>query len=68
MKKTDPREYFTTYLRNNKFRITPERFQILDTVMGCEGHFDADDLFLKMKKTAINNEIKRMRTSIYLKI
>lgn len=49
MKKTDPREFFTQYLRRNKYRVTPERFEILDAVLECNGHFDADELFLKMK-------------------
>ena len=40
---------FTQYLRRNKDRVTPERFEILDAVLGCNGHFDADELFLKMK-------------------
>lgn len=49
MKINDPKAFFTDYLRNNNLRVTPERFEILDAVMACGGHFDADDLFLRMK-------------------
>lgn len=61
MKKNDPVDFFTQYLRRNKFRITPERFEILDTVMQCHGHFDADDLFLRMK----NDGSKVSRATVY---
>jgi len=49
MKIKNPVDYFTEYLRRNKLRVTPERFEILDMVLNCDGHFDADDLFLRMK-------------------
>lgn len=49
MKTPDPKDFFTQYLRRNKYRVTPERFEILDAVLECNGHFDADELFLKMK-------------------
>jgi Fur family transcriptional regulator, ferric uptake regulator len=49
MNTADPKEFFTQYLRHNNLRVTPERFEILDAVMACGGHFDADDLFLRMK-------------------
>jgi Fur family transcriptional regulator, ferric uptake regulator len=60
-KATDSREYFTKYLRDNKLRLTPERFEILDAVMECGGHFDADDLFLRMK----NRGSKVSRATVY---
>jgi Fur family transcriptional regulator, ferric uptake regulator len=43
------RDSFTKYLKAAKFKITPERFQVLDTVLATEGHFDADELFLHLK-------------------
>jgi len=61
MKTKDPKEFFTQYLRRNKFRVTPERFEILDTVLECDGHFDADDLFLRMK----NDGSKVSRATVY---
>ncbi len=61
MKKTDPKEFFTQYLRRNKYRVTPERYEILDAVLECDGHFDADELFLKMK----NSNSKVSRATVY---
>ena len=61
MKKTDPKEFFTQYLRRNKYRVTPERYEILDAVLECDGHFDADELFLKMK----NSSSKVSRATVY---
>lgn len=43
------KESFTRYLREGKYRITPERFSVLEKVLTSEGHFDADDLFLTLK-------------------
>jgi Fur family ferric uptake transcriptional regulator len=45
------KENFTKYLKSGKYRITPERFVILESVMNHDGHFDADELFLQMKNT-----------------
>ncbi len=61
MKTTDPTEFFTQYLKRNKYRITPERFEILETVLHCDGHFDADELFLRMK----NAGSKVSRATVY---
>ncbi len=38
------------HLRRESYRMTPERFEVLDSVMNTEGHFDADELFLRLKK------------------
>jgi Fur family ferric uptake transcriptional regulator len=61
MKTTDPKEFFTQYLKRNKYRITPERFEILETVLHCDGHFDADELYLRMK----NAGSKVSRATVY---
>ncbi len=61
MKTTDPKEFFTHYLKRNKYRITPERFEILETVLHCDGHFDADELYLRMK----NAGSKVSRATVY---
>lgn len=61
MKTIDPKDFFTQYLKRNKYRITPERFEILETVMHCDGHFDADELFLRMK----NAGSKVSRATVY---
>jgi len=41
---------FIAYLKENNHRITNERFLILDAAISMEGHFDADELYLKMRK------------------
>jgi Fur family transcriptional regulator, ferric uptake regulator len=46
---TPAREAFERYLKKEKYRLTPERFTILDAVMASEGHFDADELYLNLK-------------------
>ena len=49
MNASDPKDFFTAYLKRNNLRLTPERFEILDAMLSCDGHFDADELFLSMK-------------------
>lgn len=43
------KENFTKYLKAGSYRITPERFVILDVIMNYDGHFDADELFFQVK-------------------
>jgi Fur family ferric uptake transcriptional regulator len=43
------KDNFTKYLKSGSYRITPERFVILDAVMNYDGHFDADELFFQVK-------------------
>lgn len=43
------KENFTKYLKSGSYRITPERFVILEAVMRHDGHFDADELFFQLK-------------------
>lgn len=52
---------FISYLRKNDHRITNERFLILDTALSMNNHFDADELYNKMKK----NFIKVSRATVY---
>jgi Fur family transcriptional regulator, ferric uptake regulator len=44
------KQKFEEYLREESYRVTPERFEVLDAVMATTGHFDADELFLTLKK------------------
>jgi Fur family ferric uptake transcriptional regulator len=39
------------YLRQEGYRLTPERFEVLDAVMTEPGHFEADDLFFHLKES-----------------
>lgn len=55
------KENFTKYLKAGSYRITPERFLILDAVMTHDGHFDADELFFQMK----TNGQKVSRATVY---
>ncbi len=50
----EAREEFRKYLKRNKHRITPERFEVLDYAIGNTGHFAADELFVAMKTDGSN--------------
>ena len=41
---------FREFCREKKYKVTTERIEILKEVCGARGHFDADDLLIKMKK------------------
>lgn len=43
------REIFQTYLKKKKHRQTPERFQVLEEIYRADGHFDADEIYFRMK-------------------
>lgn len=47
-------EEFRQYLKKENHRITPERFEVLDYAIDYEGHFGADELFIKMKSNNSN--------------
>jgi len=44
------REIFRAYMRRKNLRQTPERFAVLEEVYASEGHFDADELFLRLRQ------------------
>ncbi|MEX1010638.1 MAG: transcriptional repressor [Balneolaceae bacterium] len=44
-------EIFRTYLKERNQRQTPERFKVLREIYTSEGHFDADDIFFRMKES-----------------
>lgn len=40
---------FTSYLKRGNLRATEQRYEVLEAILGMEGHFGAEDLFVKMK-------------------
>ncbi|MEG8945891.1 Fur family transcriptional regulator [Rosettibacter firmus] len=54
-------EEFRKFLKKENHRITPERFEVLDYALEYDGHFGADELFLKMK----NNNSNVSRATVY---
>lgn len=51
------KETLKKYLKDNKYRNTPERYEVLDVILNEEGHFDADELYVNLKK--INSKVSR---------
>lgn len=51
---TDIRKIFSDYLGKNNQRKTPERFAILEEIYKRNDHFDAETLYLDMKKKSYN--------------
>ena len=49
MKYEKAKEVFTEFLKKGKNRITPERFEVMESALDYEGHFGADDLYIVMK-------------------
>jgi len=50
---TEVRRTFSDYLKRKGLRQTPERFLIFDEVYATEDHFDADELYLRLKKNGV---------------
>lgn len=61
MKNKKAEEIFTDFLKRGKNRITPERFEVLEAALEHDGHFGADDLFIKMK----NDNSRVSRATVY---
>lgn len=55
------RDTLATFLKDKNLRSTPERFKILDEVMKGSGHFDADELYTKLR----NKGVKVSRATVY---
>jgi len=55
------RAVFQEFLRARNLRQTPERFAILDEVYHTDGHFDADELFVRLK----GHDVHVSRATIY---
>lgn len=54
-------EIFKSFLKRGKYRITPERFEVLDATLDHDGHFGADDLYIQLK----NSKSKVSRATVY---
>lgn len=61
MKQPNATEIFRKFLKSEKNRITPERFEVLDTALDQKGHFGADDLYIEMK----NRKSRVSRATVY---
>ncbi len=61
MKHQQATEIFRGFLKREKNRITPERFEVLDAALEYEGHFGADDLYILMK----NRKSRVSRATVY---
>ncbi len=61
MKHPQAGEIFRHFLKSEKNRITPERFEVMDATIDYEGHFGADDLYILMK----NNHSRVSRATVY---
>ncbi len=55
------KESFATFLKKNGYRKTPERFSILEEIYNTDGHFDVDELYIRMK----NNNYRVSRATLY---
>ena len=51
METVSAKQKLENYLRHEGYRVTPERIEVLDAVMTEPGHFEADELFLNIKKS-----------------
>jgi Fur family ferric uptake transcriptional regulator len=57
----DIKEVFERYLKETSHRITEKRFLVLGAAMSMDNHFDADELYLKMKESFL----KVSRATVY---
>ena len=61
MKNKQAEEIFRDFLKAEKNRITPERFEVLEAALEYDGHFNADDLYILMK----NSNSRVSRATVY---
>ena len=45
----EAKDRFLSFLKENNLRQTPERFAVLEEVYSSSGHFDADELHMRLK-------------------
>lgn len=61
MKNEKATEIFRDFLKRSKYRITPERFEVLSAALEYDGHFGADELYIVMK----NSKSRVSRATVY---
>ena len=52
---------FEDFLKTKWLRFTPERLAILREIMASDGHFEADDIFVRLR----GKKIRASQTSVY---
>ena len=57
----DAESEFRNYLEERGYRTTPERFAVLREVIRSEGHFEADDIFVRLRSKSVSAS----QTSVY---
>lgn len=57
MKNEKAAELFKEFLKREKNRITPERFEVMDYALEHDAHFGADELYIQMKNA--NSRVSR---------
>ncbi len=55
------RRIFSEFLKARNQRQTPERFAVLDEVYATDDHFDADELYLRLKQ----KDVRVSRATVY---
>lgn len=55
------RESFTSFLKRRNQRQTPERFSVLEEAYATGDHFDADELYLRLRK----KDVRVSRATVY---
>jgi Fur family ferric uptake transcriptional regulator len=61
MKIKQVKENFVSYLKRNNQRVTKERLIILENILQCSQHIDADNLYIQLK----NKGLKSSRATVY---
>ena len=55
------RDSFSKFLKRRNQRQTPERFSVLDEVYATDDHFDADELYLRLRQ----KDVRVSRATVY---
>lgn len=61
MRHKQAKEILREFLKKGNNRITPERFEVMDSALDYDGHFGADDLYIIMK----NKKSRVSRATVY---